>query len=348
MMARFGCTVTVDTGKMPSSQSDFSWLLTEDNFPTAAVDGGTDSILNGGGNLRCYTDDTKTTQLAIEVVSFVTGGTPSVQVWGLSATLNVGDTVYIEADTVETAQPAVTDTFGRNAVWAAFDHKISGQTDVTGNSSTTIIGVGVTQSGTIKGFPALNNDGTDGACLRLDDTDGESWLGDMYVSAWINSTTFRSFAQIFGIRQGNEWEISYRTEGNNQGFLVGTTSPESSTSLSTGVDYFLAAVINGTDIDYYVNGDFTDSTSVNGTRVNRVFDITLLGIETATNNTSVNGSTAETKAINGGFKIADYIKSEYNNQSSPSTFWTTSAWEDQDSGGTSIPVIMNQYKQRRV
>ena len=26
----------------------------------------------------------------------------------------------------------------------------------------------------------------------------------------------------------------------------------------------------------------------------------------------------------------DYIKSEYNNQSSPATFWTTGAWEDQD------------------
>ena len=65
-MSRYGCTVTVQAGQMPSAQSNFVWLLTEDNFPAAAIDGGTTSILNGGGNLRCYTDDTKSTQLPID------------------------------------------------------------------------------------------------------------------------------------------------------------------------------------------------------------------------------------------------------------------------------------------
>ena len=70
-MARYGCTITVDTGKMTATQSGFVWLFTEDNLPTAAIDGGATSIDNGGGNLRCYTDSTKATQLPIEVVEFV-------------------------------------------------------------------------------------------------------------------------------------------------------------------------------------------------------------------------------------------------------------------------------------
>ena len=49
-MARYGCTITVAAGKIPSSQSNFSWVATEDNFPTAAIDGGFFGMrLNGTG-----------------------------------------------------------------------------------------------------------------------------------------------------------------------------------------------------------------------------------------------------------------------------------------------------------
>jgi hypothetical protein len=70
-MARYGCTITVAAGKAPSAQSNFPWVAVTANFPTAAIDGGAQSILNGGGNLRCYVDDTKAVRLAVDVVTFV-------------------------------------------------------------------------------------------------------------------------------------------------------------------------------------------------------------------------------------------------------------------------------------
>ena len=53
-MSRFGTTITVAAGKMPSSQSNFDWIATESNFPTAATAAvGTvvDSIGGNDGNL---------------------------------------------------------------------------------------------------------------------------------------------------------------------------------------------------------------------------------------------------------------------------------------------------------
>jgi hypothetical protein len=38
-------------------------------------------------------------------------------------------------------------------------------------------------------------------------------------------------------------------------------------------------------------------------------------------------------------KSGDYIVAEYNNQSNPAAFWSTSAWEEQDAGITAVVAI---------
>lgn len=115
----YGFTYTLPT--ITGSHTDFPVLLREDDFPSAAIDGGSSSISNGGGNLRAYTSSAKTTQLPVEVVSFVAGGTPSAEVWVKIPTAATGSTIYIEADAVETVQPAVTNAYGRNAVWSDYE-----------------------------------------------------------------------------------------------------------------------------------------------------------------------------------------------------------------------------------
>ena len=89
-------------------------LLKDDDFITAVYD----NVDNGGGDLRFSSDEAGTTQLPCEVVSFNTS-TDTAQVW-VKATLDADADTYIYiwgANTGQT-QPAVTDTYGRNAVWA--------------------------------------------------------------------------------------------------------------------------------------------------------------------------------------------------------------------------------------
>lgn len=349
-MARFGCTVTVDTGKMPSSQTNFSWLLTEDNFPTAAIDGGDDSIDNGGGNLRCYTDDTKTTQLAIEVVSFVTGGTPVVQVWGLSATLDVADTVYIEADTVETAQPAVTDTYGRNAVWVDYVVVVHGDTstDSTGDHSFSATGTPTIVSGKIGNALNVNEDNYYSSSPSSElQTLTE---GSFSVQTWIKyeTETFSSKGGIIGqalSSSGNWWsfglnlDLSFITTDDN------VTRKESSGGFDMDSDgtkdtWYLLSVNIDTTVDYEL---FTDSSLQSTTApasggCESTKDIAIGGPQIVTGGSQV----IQLDEIRvGAIRTADYIESDYNNQNAPDTFWTTSAWEDQDDGGSTTPKSLS-------
>jgi hypothetical protein len=95
-------------------------LITEDDLPSGAYNGA-NAFANGGGDFVAYTDSTKATQLPVEVVSFVTGASPSIEVW-VKRTAATGNTIYVEADAVQTAQPAVTATYGRNAVWSDYEY----------------------------------------------------------------------------------------------------------------------------------------------------------------------------------------------------------------------------------
>ena len=139
----FGFTYTLPT--LGGSHTNFPLLLKTSDFPTSATDGGASSVDNGGGNLRAYTSSAKTTQLPLEVVTFVTGGTPDIEVHVKLPTAATGTTLFLEADDVATSQPAVTGTYGRNAVWSDYSLVVHGGTvvDSTGNESDGTLGGGL-------------------------------------------------------------------------------------------------------------------------------------------------------------------------------------------------------------
>ena len=68
------------------------------------IDGGVNSIANGGGDMQVFSDTAATTRLPIEVVSFVTGGIPEAQVWVRTPSYTSGDTITIGRDDTQTIQ----------------------------------------------------------------------------------------------------------------------------------------------------------------------------------------------------------------------------------------------------
>ncbi len=147
----YGFTYTLPT--ITGSHSDFPVGLFHtpsgrQDFPSAAIDGGSSSILNGGGNLRAYTSSAKTTRLPVDVESFVAGGTPAAEVWVKIPAAATGNTIYIEADDTETTQPAVTNTYGRNAVWSDYAAVIHGGSvvDSSGNLADGTLGGGLSST----------------------------------------------------------------------------------------------------------------------------------------------------------------------------------------------------------
>ena len=113
------------------------WFTQADGIPRGSpIDGGTYSIANGGGDLQAYSDEACTVRVPVEVVEFVTGGTPSAQVWVRLSSYATGDKITIAKDSVQTVQPAVTDTYGRNAVWVDYlgVYHLYDYTDSSGNA----------------------------------------------------------------------------------------------------------------------------------------------------------------------------------------------------------------------
>ena len=339
----YGCTITVDTGKIPSSQSNFAWLATEDNFPTAAIDGGATSILNGGGNLRCYTDDTKATQLPIEVVTFVTGGTPSVQVWGLSPSLAVGGTVYIEADSVATTQPAVTDTYGRNAVWVDYELVIHGATtiDSTGTHSPSVVGSPTTSS---VAFGDGYNLDANTKWVQIPHAATLNIEKNYSIDFWVNpsGTPVNGTAYIDKVDSGNSTGFRFLTGGINN---VRTRHPNLSLSNldstdSSGATKRLSSDMDGTTRRNIINGASAGSDTPTGVVTNNTDDL-YIGHSIAFPTDAFNGVLGDFW-ISSSSRALSKKESEYNNQSSPSTFWTTSAWIDLG-GGITVTAESQDY-----
>ena len=332
MSQPFGFTTTVKAGQIPSAQSNFTWLVTTENFPLNAINGGANSLLNGGGDLRCYTDNTKTTQLPIELVTFVTGGTPEIVVWGLSPLLGVGDTVYFEKDLTEISQPPVTDTYGRNAVWLPNNKNVwhlsegSGTTytDSTGVADGSSSGSGITSTTGISNSTAVESDGT--ASITTSVNPDNTYLG---IDMWASFDDITTGDMVTGVSGGSQrLYLGVR----NGGFL-GAAVGDSFIFKTDPIDFSVSTLVKMTIVAdsgtgrVYVNGvqKATFSYSFSGTQAN---DFQMLGLGGGGGSFNLNGKSQHVR-IPKVIHSADYLLSEYNNQSSPTDFWESSAWEEQ-------------------
>lgn len=178
------------------SHTDLPVLLTEDNFDSEIFDAdGSNPAQNGGGDLRFSSDSAGATQLPIDVVSFVTdndpaNGTAEVWVKVASVSTSADTTIYVWYNTAGAeSQPAVTDTYGRNAVWSDYDGVYHGNdlVDSTGNGNT-LTGVNSPISG--------DTNGKIGDAFLLDDASEEYFSGGssladtpITLQGWFNPDT---------------------------------------------------------------------------------------------------------------------------------------------------------------
>ncbi len=120
-------TITIDNTKVSGtgSHTNVQVLITLDHLDSTVVDAGANSALNGGGDIRFSSDSAGVTQLACEVVEFVTNATPAsraCEIWVKvpSVSTSIDTVIYIWYKKAAEVQPAVTTTYGRNAVWTGW------------------------------------------------------------------------------------------------------------------------------------------------------------------------------------------------------------------------------------
>jgi len=326
----YGYTYTLPT--ITGSHSDYPVLLREGDFPSSAIDGTANAIDNGGGNLRAYTSDAKTTQLPVEVVTFVSSGSQAAQVWVKIPTAATSNTIFIEADAVETTQPAVTGAYGRNAVWSDYEyvgHLNDTPTDSTGNNTPSESGTFGTRS---SGFGSDDVYDFDGSTNNIDlgAAVGDITTGDISLQIWANLDVETPFATLISRRTGGDYNWHWRTELRDPAILIGGASPNDPGSvLSTATWYKLDLTITSNTAEYYQNGSSGGTQSTNN------------GV-TRTVNTSIGANDDLSLPFNGGLQEArirldavstNWIATEYDNQNASSNWGTVGAWADAGGSG---------------
>jgi hypothetical protein len=347
----FGFTRTLPT--ITGSHTDLPVLLVAGSFPATAIDGGSNSIDNGGGNLRAYTDDTKATQLSIEIVSFVTGGVPNIQVWVKIPSAITGSTIYLEADGVATSQPAFTASFGRNSVWSDYEAVIHANetgtdgvfVDSTGKGHDTTLTTGATLPTVTTSHPfgGAWPDMDTSQAMTLTDSGPMLNFSDLTLSFWANFDSSVNSRGAFGSRYS----------GGDTNWVQMQTSRKASIKQGSGEDGAGDSAAHSLGVNHYVVAAFDDVSLVAYTdAIVTGSDISIFnlgGVNTPTNRPyrigtyHANAAGARLDGRIGVLKAkrskstADLITTEYANQSDPDNWGTSSAWVD--TGGGSLEIL---------
>jgi len=310
---------TVNASRVPSTQT---------NFP-AYVDLSRLGIttLAEAQSVRVYADIAKTTEWARQIVSV---SVMYVKVPSLTSTVSI----YIDYDGVR-ADYAVTDTYGRNAVWSDYRavYHLNDENDSTANAyhlSQTTAG-GVTFGTGPTGHAATSPDAyPSNKALRrasfammTDAEYGGSWRSTMWLRR--NASGFTWWYMLMLRGSGTRYQLWCQATDAVINFLGGGATGPSMSALTVNQWYKLDIVADGTNLSIYRDGAFV--TSASGYKVVSSAYQDCYGILGYVENTVVDSgplSMGEHRVITGTSQSsADWITTEYNNQSNESDFWGT-------------------------
>jgi hypothetical protein len=316
------------TGLIPgSSLSGYTALITKDNLPTSALDGGVLSALPDGGDWRFSTTQDGQNQLPCDVIATVTSGTPSntaLEIEIRFATYATGfREVYAFWNSAGKTQPAVGAAFGRDETQQDFEavYHLNDLIDSAGTYDLTNADGAVLQSGGGYEFTGTQRLVFPTALART--------LGsDFTISLVFLNNGALSDGHFLDTRQGggSGIDLSYRLSelGGEVGSTAGDTNLNG-TTYPTGSSTYYADYIRDTDVvSLYVDGQTPLTTSVVGTSEGNT---TTNSIGNQFNNADPLGAgrVLYSVCIKSTAETVDFRDSKYSNRSNPATFWTLGA-----------------------
>jgi hypothetical protein len=345
------------TGLSPgSSETGFEAVITKANLPTSALDTGSLSCLNGGGDWRFSTDINGSTQLPVDIVTCVTNasaGSTKFIAWVRFPTYASGTrSVYAFWNKAGESQPAASAAFGSEDVWQDNESAwhLDDLTDSAGNAtSLTTVGSPTTVDGVVgdgKRFasnPHYLYTSTVGV-VEDDSFNITFWYkrqtGDVnqngaFIGIADNSSPFNNFGVFSATRSTVNLAIQIYSRDTDSSPIDAFEIP----SFSAGDSVFISVNQNssGSTIVGIHNG-----TTYTGTSTARLLGTTpdRLSFNRVMDSSPEGGSQNVLDEVRltspGNTKSSDRIELEYDNQSSPSSFWTAGAVFVP--GGSSISV----------
>lgn len=337
------CEIVINYTKVGESVTNFPVLLTKENFPTEAYDGGIYSAQNGGGDLKFTTDSAGLNQIPCEVVVFRTGNTPLIEVWiklDLSNAVNTSIWAWYNNTAGTITQPAASSTYGSQNVWDNY-HQFVGHfnygvvpttnfknsiTDSTSNGYNPIFS-GWQAKGWRNGFVGNDTYGA-GWGYAYGTTSQVAFSGsvDYTVSGWIK-TENASYPNVNSTLagktgSGNGWMLYFTTNGVVRVYSQTTYYESVSLPFNDNKWHHIVGIKSGTAGIIYFDGQVASgSGTINASITNAASYRFELGKYGNGGAGYITGFVDEIKVANTA-RSAGWVLTEYNNQGSPSTFAT--------------------------
>lgn len=350
------CELTIQAAQVVSDCTDFPVLLTEATLPSEMFDAdGLYPAISGGGDIRFSSDVDGDTQLPCEIVTFTTDNDPAngaAEIWtNITLTSGTDTSIYVWYNKTGETQPSVSGTYGSDNVWNS-DYKLvqhmnedpSGPVpqmiDSTLNSNDGTSGGTMGSNDLVDGQigQGLNFNGSSNR-IEIDNSTSIDISGTnqhLTLSAWIKTaeTSIDNDEDIISKWDSAGGERQYRfdidnSDGDRAKFWLspnGTSGYAAigATDIVDGVLHHIVCVYDDVSMTIYVDGSVDSNGASNpltysdGINPTNTSELRIAG-HIAGGGLYFGGIIDEVR-ISDIASSAEWIETEYNNQSSPATF----------------------------
>lgn len=309
---------TVNAASVPATQTNFPSYV---DLSRIGI-----TTLAEAQSVRVYADSAKTTEWAREIVSATE---MHVKVPSLTSTVSI----FVDWDGVR-ADYAVTDTFGRNAVWSDYTIVLHGDSTTESSGNNTLTHTNVTSvSGKIG--QAFDATGATNSYSEFTTKLGTFWDNDYTFQCWADLDSFDATNgnQFIWAGDRNQQHIDISGQLILNTFNAGSSNVQSTSSLSLNTWTMTHwQRVTATTGKLYINGaDNTSGTNAMRNPAGTLTQAFRLFIREDNTASAYDGQMDEIRLR--AFELtANWITTEYNNQNAESTFWGT--WSNV---GASLP-----------
>jgi hypothetical protein len=336
-------TVTVPNTNVTGSHTDFPLLVDLSDLPASFWN----TVANGGGDIRVFEDQAGgLVEVPREVVSCVTtGGANTGELWVKIPLLTATSDCVLQIHADGTSDYSTTATYGRNEVWSDYEFVShdGGGTDSSGTLSLTANG-GVTSGDTTGQIGAATN--YDGANDYFTGAISSPGASDYTMQSWVSPDDSATFNPYFNVGQRDGAKPSIGIDLASSGgfnFFVQDNSSGAQFDIITGGSYSGGSSWYKHDGTLDKDGNLTvykDGSSVQSQAVTSNSDGSIVVTDVWIGNrwnlsTYFDGQLDELRIIKAALS-ANWITTEYANQSDPGTFYA--ATDPSAGGGTNYDV----------
>lgn len=323
--------VTVNSGQVPSTQTDFPVLISQTDARLKTVGNGGHVQDAEGDDIRPYTDSALTTAITGYEKVFYDGTNGILEMWVKRSSLADGNVTYLAyGDASLTADASSTTTWSNSfkAVYHLKDGTTLSLLDSSGHSYTlTNNNTATATTGQIDGAVSLVR--TSSQYLDRGTGDMGTGTGGITLSVWVKATSFTGAynSTLYMLGASGAVELLVKSNGklapyidtSGGGLIYDGTG---SHTLSTGTWYYLTMVYsNAVGLIGYVNGASDGTVAAAGNPFSFTsFDI---GRDEVTSGRLWNGLIDEARVATTA-RSANWVTTEYN-EGFPATFETLGA-----------------------